>query len=90
MFSENFPSEIKEMANNLTLEIGKDKNTFNKIVKRLDKQRIQNPKTMRIKEALFNVLINFWFTLINNFYIILYYYFYPLMCVVLQYYCFFY
>ena len=39
MFSENFPKEIKEMAGNLTLEITKDKNTFKKIVRRLEKQR---------------------------------------------------
>ena len=83
MFSENFPKEIKEMAGNLTLEISKDQNTFKKIVRRLEKQRAQNPKTMRVKEAAFNVVINIWFTLINNFYIIFYYYFYPLMCIAL-------
>ena len=40
MFSENFPKEIKEMAGNLTLEISKDQNTFKKIVRRLEKQRV--------------------------------------------------
>ena len=35
MFSENFPAEIKDTAADLTLVIGKDQNTFKKILKRI-------------------------------------------------------
>lgn len=90
MFSENFPKEIKDMAKNLHLVISKDQNTLRKIHKRL-KRQISNPKTpVRAKEALFNVIINVWYTAVNNIYIIFYYYFFPLMCVVLQYSFFYY
>lgn len=83
MFSENFPKEIKEMASNLHLVISKDQNSLRKIHKRLIRQ-LKNPKTpVRAQEAFFNVLINLWYTLVNNTYIIFYYYFFPLMCIVL-------
>lgn len=90
MFSENFPKEIKEMASNLHLVISKDQNSLRKIHKRLIRQ-LKNPKTpVRAQEAFFNVLINLWYTLVNNTYIIFYYYFFPLMCIVLQYAFFYY
>lgn len=37
MFSENFPSEIKDTAKELNLIIGKDMNTFDKIYRRIKK-----------------------------------------------------
>lgn len=35
MFSENFPNEIKKTAEDLTLTIGKDQNTYKKIWRRI-------------------------------------------------------
>jgi len=41
------------------------------------------------KQAFFNLIINLWYTLINNFYVIFYYYFFPLICILLQYLAFY-
>jgi hypothetical protein len=35
MFSQNFPQEIKDTASDMALIIGKDQNTYKKIMKRL-------------------------------------------------------
>ena len=39
MFSENFPEEIKNEASAVQLIIGKDQNSYKKIMKRIRKQR---------------------------------------------------
>ena len=83
MFSENFPVEIKDTAANLVLVIGKDQNTNKKIFKRLRTARNKPGVSVDYKQAFFNLIINFWYTLINNFYIIFYYYFFPLICILL-------
>lgn len=82
MFSENFPVEIKDTAANLVLVIGKDQNTNKKIFKRIKVAR-KNGVSPDYKQAFFNLIINFWYTLINNFYIIFYYYFFPITCLLL-------
>lgn len=89
MFSENFPVEIKETAANLVLVIGKDQNTNKKIFKRLRSARNKGVSA-DYKQAFFNLIINLWYTIINNFYIIFYYYFFPLICILLQYVAFYY
>ena len=88
MFSENFPAEIMDTASKLKLVIGKDQNTFKKIWKRFKRDRSKGETNF--KSILFNTIINLWYTLINNFYVIFYYYFFPLVCIVLQYICFYY
>jgi hypothetical protein len=81
MFSENFPQEIKETSENLTLVIGKDQNTYSKLWKRFKKARA-NGQGLYL-QTIFNIFINLWFLLVNNFYIIFYYYFFPLICILL-------
>lgn len=83
MFSENFPNEIKRTAEDLTLTIGKDQNTYKKIWRRIQKAK-KNGKPVNWAGAVANVLTNWWFTLLNNFYIIIYYYMFPCMVVVIQ------
>ena len=88
MFSENFPVEIKDTAASLKLIIGQDQNTTKKIWNRFKRERKKNEANY--KAVFFNCFINLWYTLINNFYVIFYYYFFPLVCIVLQYICFYY
>lgn len=82
MFSENFPNEIKTTADSIHLIIGKDQNTNKRIWARIKKARKER-EPVDYKQAFFNLIINFWYTLINNFYIIFYYYFFPLICILL-------
>ena len=89
MFSENFPVEIKETANNLQLIIGKDQNTNKKILRRIRSARAKMLPA-DYKQAFFNLLINLLYTSINNFYVVFYYYFFPLICIPLQYVAFYY
>ena len=42
MFSENFPAEIKETASDLVLIIGKDQNSYKKIVNRIKAAKKKN------------------------------------------------
>lgn len=90
MFSENFPNEIKSTADSIHLIIGKDQNTNRKIWARIQKARKNVNKSPDYKQAFFNLIINGWYTLVNNFYIIFYYYFFPLICILLQYIAFYY
>ena len=34
MFAKYFPKQVKDVANNVTMILGKDQNTFKKIIKR--------------------------------------------------------
>lgn len=87
MFSENFPNEIKNTASDLRLTIGKDQNTFKKILKRFSKDKQKNGGKVNwsnLGGAIANVLTTFWFTMLNNFYIIIYYYMFPWLVVAIQ------
>jgi len=88
MFSENFPKEIKNMASELTLQLGKDTNSMARIWKLIKKRRAAKKK-VNWKGVVFNVLINLWYTAINNFYVIVYYYFFPMIGIVLQFFMFY-
>ena len=83
MFSENFPDEIKDTANAMTLTIGKDQNTFKKIWKRIKAQSKSSKKKMSCGDIFMNVTVNLWYKLLNNFYIVIYYYFMPLTCILM-------
>ena len=85
MFSENFPTEIKNTSKSMSLVIGKDQNTYKKIVGRLSKQ-----KDKKYCDALTNLLINCLYFVLNTFYIVIYYYFMPITCVIIQFYAFYY
>ena len=89
MFSENFPDEIKDTASNLVLVIGKDTNTFKRIWKGIRKNQ-RKGIAVKWDEVIFNVLVNLWYGLLNNFYIVVYYYFMPLSCVLIQFIAFYY
>lgn len=82
MFSENFPKEIKDTAADLELVIGKDQNSYKKILKRMRKNSDRG--CYPYYSAFMNFLINAWYMLVNNFYIVVYYYFFPLSCVAIQ------
>lgn len=85
MFSENFPVDVKKTSKSLSLVIGKDQNTYKKIVGRLKKSKEKN-----YCDALTNLLINSLYFVLNTFYVVLYYYFMPITCVVIQFYAFYY
>ena len=89
MFSENFPKEIKDTAADLELIIGKDQNTYKKIWRRIKKAR-DSKQSVNWQQAFFNVLVNLWFTFINNFYTVYYYYFAPISIILIQFTCFYY
>jgi len=89
MFSENFPKEIKDTAENLVLIIGKDQNTYKKIWKRIKKSKERNT-TVNWSQAFFNVVVNLWFSFISNFYVVYYYYFAPISIILIQFIFFYY
>lgn len=66
----------------MRLTIGKDQNTFKKIVRRVRKEKDKGKANWG--GAIANVLTTFWFTLLNNFYIIIYYYMFPWLVVAIQ------
>lgn len=85
MFSENFPTEIKTTSKSMSLVIGKDQNTYKKIMRRL-----KNSKNGGYCDAFTNLLINLLYTVLNTFYVVIYYYFMPITCVIIQFYAFYY
>ena len=82
MLSETFPKSFKDNAKKMVLVNGPDQNTYKKIAKRLKRDK-------KPVEAFTNILINIWYSLINNFYIVVYYYFMPMMVILLNFYMFY-
>ena len=81
-FSDGFPKDIKAVAKDITLIVGKDQNTYKKIFKRI-KRAVQSKESIPWWKSFINSLVNFLYTAILNFYIVVYYYFMPLYIIIL-------
>jgi hypothetical protein len=89
MFSENFPTTIKKTSAEMVLVIGKDQNTYKKIMERVSKAQ-KKGRPLPYFSTIFNLFINIWYTFLNTFYIVIYYYFMPITCVISQFTAFYY
>ena len=89
MFSDAFPQEIKDTANDLILNVGQDQNTLKKIAHRIRRSQAREEPVGWIS-ILMNLFVNFLFFFFSTLYTVFYYYFAPLLGIVIQFIGFYY